>query len=87
MSEDGIRVELLVEGIDQKCLVLLAVLDGCGSLFEDIFCGVHEYLVQVFLMADLVEKSVERLDPDQFLLNAYGITESEESFKVAKCHR
>lgn len=87
MSEDGVGVELLVEGIDQECLVLFAVLDGCGGLFEDVFRGVHEDLVQVFLVADLVEKGVERLDPDQFLLHADGIPEGEESLKVAKCHR
>lgn len=87
MSEDGIGVELLVEGIDKKRLVLLAVLDSRGDLLEDVFRGVHEDLVQVFLMADLVKECVERLDPDQFLLHAYGISERKKSFKVAECHR
>lgn len=87
MSEDGIRVELLVEGVDQESLILFAVLDSRGYLLEDIFGGVHENLVQVFLMADLVKKGVERLDPNQFLLHAQRIAKGEKSFKIAECHR
>lgn len=87
MSDDGIRAVLLVEGIDQKCLVLFAVLNSRGDLFENLYGGVHENLVQVFLLANLVQKGVEGLDPNQLLLHAQSVTKGKKSFEIAKCHR
>lgn len=87
VSDDGIRVVLLVESIDEERLVLFAVLNRRRSLFENLCGGVHENLIQMFLLAHLVQKGVERFDPVQFLLHAQSVPKRKECFEIAECHR
>ena len=56
MSEDSICVVVVIERVDKERVVPYATLDGPGYLVEYFLCCVHEYLIQVFLLARLVEK-------------------------------
>lgn len=68
VGDHGIRAVLLIERINEERLVLDAVLDGGRNLVEDFFGGIDEDLVQVLLLPNPVQESVERLDTRQLTL-------------------
>lgn len=55
VGDHSIRVVLFIECIDQERLVLIPILDGCRRLREELLGGIHKNLVQVLLLAYLIE--------------------------------
>lgn len=86
MSNDGIRVEIIIEGIDKECPIPLAILDSRRRLCERFFSGIHKDLVKTGIEADLNQQCVERLDAAQFPLHTQGVSKGIKCFEVAKYH-
>lgn len=87
VSNYGIRVEVVIKGIDQECLILLAILDGRRGLGKCVFGGIHKDLVKSRVEADLNQQCVERLDAVQFPLHTQRVSKGVEGFEVAEYHR
>ena len=87
MSKNGIRTVFDVESVDKKRIIPDAILNGLDYLRKDLFCCVHEDLVEIFLMANLFQETRQRLYPHEFVLNQDQITKSKKILKVAKRDR
>lgn len=87
MSENGIRTVFDVESVDEKRIIPDAILNGLDYLRKDLFCCVHEDLVEIFLMANLFQETRQRLYPHEFVLDKNQITKRKKILKVAKRDR
>lgn len=87
MSENSIRTVFDVESVDEERIIPDAILNGLGYLSKDLFCCVHEDLVEIFLMANLFQETRQRLYPHEFVLDKDQITKSKKILKVAKRDR
>lgn len=59
MSDNGTRIVLVVEQVNEKRVIGFAALDCSRYVVERLLCGVHEDLVQSLILTDLVKERAQ----------------------------
>lgn len=87
MRDDGARIVLIIESFFKERFIAYTILYGLGYLRQDTFCSIHENLIQMFLLTDLIEQCTQRFDSEQLVLNLERISVVEKILKVSKRDR